>query len=139
MNRNHFLLPGMLSVLFCWLFSGPSFAQLDSTTATISVIEDYYLPNDSLDDRDMVVLELAFDDIADFGYVNIVVVNEETEQTVMEFFGARSDLQATGILLSDRLEMALFEPLQGIEYRIEVAPLNLFGAYTKMCFINLTI
>lgn len=139
MNKNYFSLSGIISLFFCWLVSSTSFAQLDSTTAIISVVEDYYLPTDSLDEREMAVLVLTFDDIADFGYVNIVVVDTTTEHVVYEFFGERADLETAGILLSDRLEIPIFEPLPDTDYRIEVAPLNLFGAYTKMCFLYLSL
>lgn len=139
MNRKPLLSISFLLFIFSWVLPNSSYAQLDSTTASISVVENYYQSIDSLDERDMAVLTLTFDDIDDLGYVNVVVINSENELLIQQFFSSRLEMEASGILFSDRLEFALFEPLPNIEYKVEVSPMNLMGAYTKMCFLSLSL
>ncbi|MBI3237916.1 MAG: hypothetical protein HYZ43_03580 [Flavobacteriia bacterium] len=139
MNKKPLLLISFLLFIFSWVLPNSSFAQLDSTTATISVVENYYQAIDSLDERDMAVLTLTFDDISDVGYVNVVVINIETGNVVQQILSSRIEMETSGVLFSDRLEFALFEPLPNTLYRVEISPMNLIGAYTKMCFLSLSV
>ncbi|MDH4471104.1 MAG: hypothetical protein QE487_00770 [Fluviicola sp.] len=136
MNKKTLFATSFLLFIFTWFLPNSSFAQLDSTTAAISVVENYYQATDSLDERDMAVLTLTFDDISDVGYLNVVVIDSATEAIVQQMSINRAELEASGSLLIDRVEFALFEPLPNVNYKVEVSPMNSLGAYTKMCFLN---
>ena len=137
MNKKPLLLISFLLFIFSWVLPNSSFAQLDSTTATISVVENYYQAIDSLDERDMAVLTLTFDDISDVGYVNVVVYSNLTNQVVAMLAQSREELEASLFLFSDKIECPLFEIFPDESYRIEIAPMNQEGAYTIPCTISL--
>ena len=125
-------------IFTCWLLPNFVTAQLDSTTASISVVENYYSSTDSLNQQNMAVLVVQFDDLSDLGFLSIVVYDEVSNTVLIEFSKSREEWQASGFLLTDRLEFPLFEPFPGQTYRIEISPVNLAGAYTLGTVVSLT-
>ena len=137
MNKKPLLSIVFLLFIFSWVLPNTSYAQLDSTFATISVVENYYQATDSLDERDMAVLTLTFDDISNLGYVSVVVYSNLTNQVVAMLAQSREELTVSAFLFSDKVKCPLFEIFPDESYRIEVAPMNLEGAYTIPCSISL--
>jgi hypothetical protein len=137
MNKKPLLSIVFLLFIFSWVLPNTSYAQLDSTVATISVVENYYQATDSLDERDMAVLTIMFDDIADVGYVGIVVIDTETNGTVTEVSMSRHEWEIEGYFFSDRMELPLFEFSANHSYHIQIIPMNQLGAFTKMCELDL--
>ena len=133
----HFITRNFI-IFSCWFLPNVVTAQLDSTTASIAVVENYYQLGDSLDERDMAVLVLTFDDISDLGFLSIVVYDELSNAVLVELSKTHEEWQASGFLLTDRLEYPLFEPLPEQTYRIEVSPMNVAGAYTSGAIVSLT-
>ena len=125
MNKNYFSLSGILLLFFCSLFSNVSF------------VENYYQSSDTLDQQDMAVLVLTFDDISDVSHISIVVYDNQTNNVFAEFSKTREELETAGFLFSDRFECPLFQPFPEMDYRIEISPMNIAGAYTKGCIATL--
>jgi hypothetical protein len=137
MNKKPLLSIVFLLFIFSWVLPNTSYAQLDSTVATISVVENYYESTDSLDQQNMAVLVLTFDDISDVGHISIVVYDNETNNVFVELSKTREEWNTAGFLFSDRVECPLFQPFPEQHYRIEISPMNIAGAYTKGCIITL--
>jgi len=133
----HFILSTCM-LFACWLLPNFASAQLDSTTASISVVENYYASMDTMDQQNMAVLVVQFDDLSDLGFLSVVVYNEQSNVVLVEFSKSHEEWELTGFLLSDRLEYPLFEPFPGQTYRIEISPINLAGAYTSGAVVSLT-
>ena len=133
----HFITRNFI-IFSCWFLPNVVTAQLDSTTASISVVENYYESADSLNQQNMAVLVVQFDDLSDLGFLSIVVYDDFSNTVLVELAKSREEWQASGFLLTDRLEYPLFEPLPEQTYRIEISPMNVAGAYTSGAIVSLT-
>jgi|GEM_PF-5346485 len=126
----HFITRNFI-IFSCWFLPNVVTAQLDSTTASISLVENYYQLSDSLDERDMAVLVLTFDDILDLGNIEVYVKLEEFNSLIYEVHYSREDLNTNGFLFLDNVQIPLFIPEIGMNYTIEILPRNQQGAYTQ--------
>lgn len=119
------------------IISLQSFGQLDSTSVSLSVVDNYSYPGETDIHNGVLKMNLNFDDISDLDRMSIVVYIEPENVPITEQILIASDLVNLGLLQNNSLEYPIMDLEQGYVYRVEVNPQNTSGAFTRSCTASL--